>query len=211
MNTVRKMAMLILVLAIVIVPTVACGEKGQTQNQTLKKITLADSPMVLDMSSELPACFERLDAASEGFSNEDMGLGSDCSEVELFFCEDPLQVIYAYFSIIESQTERATTDALLRDEEQIKSMVIEGIQAAAEGGLGSMDVDTNITYPDIGDLAVLGSGTVSAYGASIGYDILIFKSNKVYVFIFSVYLPGENVSLIPLAEEIEQRIGTFSQ
>ncbi len=52
---------------------------------------------------------------------------------------------------------------------------------------------------------------MSAYGFSMGYDMLIFKSNKVYVFIMSVYLPGESVSLVALAEGVEQRIGVFSQ
>ncbi|MFC1897931.1 hypothetical protein ACFLX8_05185, partial [Chloroflexota bacterium] len=59
--------------------------------------------------------------------------------------------------------------------------------------------------------AVLGSGTISAYGVSAGYDMLMFKSNKVYVIIMSMYLSGESVSLVPLAEGIEQRIGMFSQ
>jgi len=100
----------------------------------------------------------------------------------------------------------------LRDEELVESIVMEGIQlGAAEEGVESVDVDTNITYPDIGDLTVLGSGTMSAYGVNIGYDILMFKSIKVYVFIASTYLPGESVSLTLLAEAIEQRIGTFSQ
>ena len=177
-----------------------------------KNITLADAPLVLDMSSELPTSFERLDATAEGMSNKDLGLGPDFSEVELFLSEDPYQMVFAYFSIIESKMERATTDALLKDEEQIKPIAIEGLRAgAAEEGLELGDVTVNVTYPNIGDLAVLGSGTVSAYGSSLGYDLLMIKSNKVYVFISSLYLPGENVPLPPLAEGIEQRIGAFSQ
>lgn len=184
---------------------------SSTSDQT-EKITLADAPLVLDMSSELPTSFERLDATAEGMSNKDLGLGPDFSEVELFLSEDPYQMVFAYFSIIESKMERATTDALLKDEEQIKPIAIEGLRAgAAEEGLELGDVTVNVTYPNIGDLAVLGSGTVSAYGSSLGYDLLMFKSNKVYVFISSLYLPGENVPLPPLAEGIEQRIGAFSQ
>ena len=84
---------------------------------------------------------------------------------------------------------------------------------AVEEGMepSEFDVEVQITYPNIGDLAVLGSGTMSAYGVSFGYDMLVFKSNKVYVFIFSLNLSEESVSLVPLAEVMEQQIGTFSQ
>jgi len=216
MNTVIKTGIVILLLMIMAVPAAACGEPATPTTAeptpTLKKITLADAPMVLDMSSELPASFEHLDAASEELSNADLGLGPDFSEVELFLSEEPYQMIFAYLCIIESRVEQAGSDAVLRDEELVESIVMEGIQlGAAEEGVESVDVDTNITYPDIGDLTVLGSGTMSAYGVNIGYDILMFKSIKVYVFIASTYLPGESVSLTLLAEAIEQRIGTFSQ
>ncbi len=210
MKTIVKIGIFVLALLIMVVPAVACGEPTAPLSE--KKITLADAPIVLDMSSELPASFERLDAASEGLSNEAMGLGSDVSEVELFLCEEPYQMIFAYLCIIESQLERASSDALMRDEEQIESMVLEGLRTgAAEEGVELSEANVEVTHPDVGDLAVLGSGTMSVYGFSIGYDFLMFKSNKVYVFIMSVYLPGESVSLVPLAEGIERRIGVFSQ
>ncbi len=205
-----KIAIFMLAVVIMVVPVVACGES--TTTPTRKKITLADGPTVLDMSSELSSSFERLDAASEGMSNRDIGLGPDWSEVELFLSEEPYQMIFAYFAIIESQVERASSDALIRDEEQVESVVIDSLRAgAAEEGGELSDVAIQVTCPGVGDLSVLGSGTMSAYGVSVGYDILIFKSNKVYVFICSSYLPGESVSLIPSAEGIEQRIGMFSQ
>ena len=205
-----KVGIFMLALLIMVVPIVACGEPTTPPSE--KKITLADAPIVLNMSSELPTSFERLDAASEGLSNEDMELGSDFSEVELFLSEEPYQMVFAYLGIIESQLERASSDALMRDKEQIESMVLENLRAgAAEEGGELSEATVEVTHPDVGDLAVLGSGTVGAYGASIGYDMLIFKSNKVYVFIFSMYLPRESVPLALLARGIEQRIGMFSQ
>ena len=210
MKIVVKIAIFMLAVAIMVVPLVACGEP--TAPPSGKKITLADAPTVLDMAWELPASFERLDAASEGLSNEDVGLGPDFSEVELFLSEEPYQIVFAYLCIIESQLERASSDALMKDEEQIESMVVENLRAGvAEEGVELSEATVEVSYPDVGDLAVLGSGTMGAYGFSMGYDMLMFKSNKVYVSIFSIYLPGEKVSLAPLAIGIEQRIGVFSQ
>lgn len=205
-----KIGIFMLALLVMVVPAVACGEPTSPPSE--KKITLADAPIVLDMSPELPASFERLEAAIEGLSNRDMELGSDFSEVELFLSEEPYQMVFAYLTIIESRLERASSDAFMKDEEQIKSVVIGGLrEGVAEEGVELENVEVQVTYPNIGDLAVLGSGTMSAYGFSMGYDMLIFKSNKVYVFIVSMYLLGESAPLVPLAEGIEQRIGMFSQ
>ena len=87
MKSTVKMGIFILALLIMVVPAVACGEP--TASLSKKKITLSDAPTVLDMAWELSASFERLDAASEGMSNKDMGLGPDFSEVELFLSEEP--------------------------------------------------------------------------------------------------------------------------
>ena len=212
MKIIAKIAIVMLAVLIMVVPAVACGETATPSTLAKPKITLADAPTVLDMAWELSASFERLDAASEGLSNEDMGLGPDFSEVEMFFSEEPFQIVFAYLGIIESRVERAGVDALMRDEEQIESMVVENLRAgAAEEGVELANAEIEVTYPNVGDLAVLGSGTMSAYGVSLGYDILILKSNKVYVTINSIYFPGESIPLAPLAIGIEQRIGVFSQ
>ncbi|MFA5374550.1 MAG: hypothetical protein WC455_02185 [Dehalococcoidia bacterium] len=209
MKTTFRIGIFILALFVTALSTIAC--EGTTSSG-VKKITLADDSTVLNMSTELPASFERLDADSEGMSNNDLGLGSDFTEVTLFLSEDPYQMVFAYYCIIESRTEQAGSDAVMQDEEQIKSIVISGLQAgAAEGGGEFDEVTVDVIYPSVGELAVLGSGTMSTYGMNIGYDILMFKVNKVYVFICSVYLPGEKTSLVPLGTGIEQRIGTFSQ
>jgi hypothetical protein len=214
MKTTIKFGVLTLSLVVIILSTIACNgtTATTTTSSEAKIITLADGSTVLDMSSELPVSFERLDAGTEGMSNKDLGLGSDFTEVELFLSEDPYQMVFAYYCIIESRTERASSDALMKDEEQVKSMVIESLQAGAAEEGGELDkITVDVTYPNVGDIAVLGSGIMSSYGANIGYDLIMFKINKVYVFIASVYLPGENTSLVPLAEKMEQRIKVFSQ
>jgi len=205
-----KAGMSVLIVLSMVASMSACKESNTFSPG--KKITLADSPTVLDMSPELPEDALHLNAASQGLSNRDMGLGSDFSEVELFVCEDPYQMVFAYMCILENQVERSATDAVIRDEEQIESMILVNLQAgAAEEGVYLSDVNVEISYPNIGDLAVYGSGTVSMYGFNMGYDVLMFNVNKVYVFVASVYLSETSASLITVAEGIEQRIGMYSQ
>lgn len=176
-----------------------------------KKITLDDSPIVLDLLPLLPTGFERLDAASEGMSNKDMELGPDFGEVEVFLNEEPYQVIFAYLGIFESRIDQASSDAFLKDDEMVESMIIENIKAgAAEEGVEA-DVVVDITHPQLGDLAMLGKGTMSAFGVYMGYDMLVFKVNKVYVFIMSIYLSDDNESLLPIGKEIAHRINMYSQ
>ncbi len=97
---------------------------------TPKKITLADAPIVLDLSPLLPVSFEHLDAASEGMSNKDLGLGPKASEVVLFLSEEPYQMIWGFLGIIESRSEHATTDALFRDEQQVRNTIYWGLKKA---------------------------------------------------------------------------------
>ncbi len=213
-----KLGIFMLALLIMVMPAVACGEptapSAPTQPTTTpKKITLDDAPLVLDLSPLLPASFERLDAASEGLSNKDMGLGPEASEVELFLSEEPYQMIYCFLMIIEeSRVERAASNAIFRDEQQIKSIVVEGLKAgAAEEGLEIGASEIQITYPNIADIAVLGEGYFSSYGINVGFDILWFRENNVYVFTYSVYLSPEKQPLASIAGEIEHRISMFSQ
>lgn len=213
MKILTKIGVFVLAMLIMAPFMAACGKPTATETPTqAKKITLADVSTVLNMSSELPASFERLDAATEGLSNQDMGLGPEFTEVELFLSEEPFQVIFAYYGILESQIEQAGSDAILQDEEQVKSMILEGMRAeAGDEAIQLGDIEFEASNPDVGDLAILGSGSMNTSGVSIGYDFMAFKVNKVYVFVVSVYLPGESVSLVPVARGIEQRIGTFSQ
>ena len=188
-----------------------CGGGGGPQGA---KITLSDAPVLLDLSPLLPARFERLDAASEGMSNDDLGLGPEFSEVELFLSPEPYQMIYGFILIVERATERAAADAFLRDEQQVRNLVYQGLKegAAKEGyELSESEVEIDITYPNIADFAALGEGRCSMYGVSFGFDMVVFRSNEVYVYLYSVDLSPERQLLPPIATEITHRISMFYQ
>ena len=171
-----------------------------------REITLADAPAILDMSSDLPARFEHLDAAAEGMSNEDLGIGPEFSEVELFLCEEPFQMVFAYMTVIESRIEQAASDAFMRDEEQLKSSILYWLEVGfVEEGMELPDVELHVTYPDIGELAAMGSGEMTIYGVQMGLDLLIFKKDEAYVYICQSYY-GSGLSVAPLAEGVNQRI-----
>jgi hypothetical protein len=67
------------------------------------------------------------------------------------------------------------------------------------------------TYPSIGDLAIWGVGDLESYGYYFGFSALFFRVTKVYVFLYSLSMTKDEVSLKLIAEEIEKRIGQFSQ
>ncbi|MCP3684059.1 MAG: hypothetical protein GY861_15365 [bacterium] len=164
------------------------------------EFTLSDAPQLLDLSSLLPGTFEHIDAASEGMSNADIGLGPVFSEVQVFLSEEPYQLIYMYLCVVESRIEKAASDALLRDDDQIESILLENIRAgAAEEGIYDMKfANTLVSHPNVGDIAALGQGTIEAYGASSGFDILFFRRNDTYIFLCSVYSPNESFESVEL-------------
>jgi hypothetical protein len=176
-----------------------------------REIALADASAILDMSLDLPARFDRVDAASEGMSNRDLGLGPEFSEVELFLSDEPFQMVLAYMTIAASRVERAAMDEWMRDEEQLKSSLLYWLEVGfLEEGMEVPDVELHVTYPKIGQLAAMASGEVAIYGMREGVEILIFKNDEVYVSVCQVYL-GSGVPLVPLAEGINQRIEAFSK
>ena len=74
-------------------------EKGETPpvpkpSTILQKNTLADAEDILNLSPLLSVDFDKVDAASEGMSNAQSGLGDDFSEVHLFLCDEPFQMIW---------------------------------------------------------------------------------------------------------------------
>ena len=178
--------------------------KPSSSALTLPKITLADASKILDVSSDLPANFKRLDTASEGLSREAWGLGPSWSETALFFSENPLQRICAFLTIIESPVKRDSADAIFKDEKGFRLWVL-GIfrEELAKRGIEFTTSNMQVTYPKVGDAAVLGSNG--------GWNVLIFRTGKVYVIVISIHLPGEHQPLLYLAGGIVQRIGLFSQ
>jgi len=197
----------VIVIAIIATPGEPTPAPSPTESTvSTHEITLADAPAILDMSSELPARFGHLDAASEGMSNEDMGLGPEYSEIELFLREEPFQMVYATMTIVETKTGRAAMDEIIRDEEQLKSSLLYWMEVGfAEEGMEFSEVEFHVTYPSIGQLAVMVSGRTSIYGTSMGFEYLLFKNDEVYVEIYNTYY-GSSLSLVPLANGINQRI-----
>jgi len=117
-----------------LIALVACApaSTSSTTISTPKEITLEDASDILNISLLLPSRFDQIDAASEGLSNEDLGLGSDYSEVYLFLAEDPFQVIYSALAISKSRIEQASWDSILEDEYQLKSIIIQNLKAGAD-------------------------------------------------------------------------------
>jgi len=177
-----------------------------------RKISLDDAPDILDISLLLPSRYIEVDAASEKMSNKDMGLGSDFSEVQLYISDDPFQMIYGFMGIITSRLDAAIFDKQLRDESYIKDLIRESILEGAKSEGGQVTVpNLEATYPSIGDLAIWGVGDLESYGYYFGFSALFFRVNKVYVFLYSLSMTKDEVSLKLIAEEIEKRIGQFSQ
>ena len=179
---------------------------------TLGEITIADAEYVLNLLPLLPAAFDKVDAASEGMSNADLGLGDDFSEVQVFISDEPFQMIYGVLAIIDSRIERSSVDAIMNDETMISNLIKENVKAGAlEEGFEMGEIELNITYPTLGDSAFLGEGYMTIVGLSAGFDALWFRSNKVYVMVYSVYYTLERQRLLPIGEELERRISQYSQ
>ena len=195
-----------LVLLIACAPTVTNEEEVASP----KEITLDDAPDILNITLLLPVRFEHLDAASEGMSNEDLELGPRFSEVQLFFSEDPFQMVYCFVGIEQSRIEQTAFDRIMEDEYQIRTMIENAIkEGAAEEGFEVTVPIIDITYPDIGDLALLGEGYMESYGFQFGFDTLMFRSNTVFVYFYSVYMSSDKVSLLSIAQEIESRLNNY--
>ncbi len=196
-----------------IIPLLSCnsGSSQEEQTSTSKKISLNDARDILDISLLLPDNFEELDAASEGLSNKDLELGSDASEVYVFFSEDePLQLIYHFIGITESRIEAASFDNMIEDEAATEAMLIDSLQAGAEEEGIDLEVpDISISHPEIGDKALLGIGSVESYGFIYELETLFFRINHVYYYGYSFNWSTDKVSLESIAQEIEKRINNY--
>lgn len=179
---------------------------------TPRKITLSDAENILNILPFLPKTFEEVDSASEGISNADLGLGPDFSEVYLFLSDEPFQMIYGCLGIIDSRIEQAYWDSAMKDESQIKNLIIESIKAGIlEEGGDFQNPEIQITHPSIGNSAIFGEGHFSSYDITIGFDTIWFRIDNVYVIFYSGYQSLSRQSLLPIAKELERRIGQYSQ
>jgi hypothetical protein len=143
-------------------------------------------------------------------SKEDMELGSDCSEVQLFLSEDPFQMVYCVLMITSSRIEQASFDRGIEDEYQLEVLIENSLkEGATEQGFELTVPRIEITYPNIGDSAFLGEGYMESYGYQLGFDTLWFRSNTVAVFLYSMYMSSDNEPLLPIAQEIENRLNNY--
>jgi hypothetical protein len=217
MSKIIKATMLVLIVLLLLVPG-ACGKSGDTTTAAVPtaakpKLTLNDAAAVLDLSKVLPAEFKKLDAAEEGMSNADMGLGPEFSEIQAYLSETPNQVVFAYYGIVEDAAERAESEAVFSNEDEFKKLMMDSFISGLSGGSDTTpDMTMDITKPDIGDKAVLSQGTVNINGAEIGYGILFFRINKVYVFVCVVGINSDGMaSVADLGRSIEKNIDQYSQ
>ena len=98
-------------------------------------------------------------------------------------------------------------DALLKDDEQAKYFVKENLKAlASKEGLEIGAPETDVSHPAVGDLAVLIEGSIKSLGTQYNFDNLTFKVGEVYVYLYSIYFGSDRLSLIPIAQAIEQNI-----
>jgi len=175
------------------------------------ELTLDDSKEVLELLSILPDSFTTIDAESMGITREKMGFPSDCSEFEAVMSVNPVQMIAANYCLLDSETRIAVQDAMIKDEKLLRNLLESGIKMSADiKGIDVTGTVTNITYPKIGDLAVIGEGTMSAKGQTMGYDLAIVRAGKVSLTIISVYFSKDRHKLTPLAEAIVDRIKSYN-
>jgi hypothetical protein len=98
-------------------------------------------------------------------------------------------------------------DALLKNDEQAKYFATENMKALVKkGGVESGVPDIEVTHPAVGDLAVEIDGSTTALGTKYNFNLLTFKVNQVYVYIYSLYFGSDRSPLLPIAQKIEQNI-----
>jgi len=201
---------LIVILTVTLIGCVSTAPTSESED-SLKEITLDDGVDILNISFLLPSRFEHLDAASEDMSREDLGFREDeSSEVQLYLSEEPFQMIYCLLAIEKGRIQQAAFDSEIEDMPMMEALIREHIIAGAVAeGLELTVPNIDLTYPNIGDSAILGEGYMVSYGYPYGFDTLWFRSNSVVVVIYSMYMSADKVSLAPIAKEIEQRLDNY--
>ena len=175
-----------------------------------REITLADSPQVLDLSSFLPDSFEHVDADSIGYSTQQQEMDFDFSETEVFVKEYTFQLISCSYTIVGSVIQRASYDEQFKDEQLVKSLLLDEITNSDVGTEFNIeDINIDISYPQIGDMAILGECTYHIESHPFGSDLLVVKVGKVYLIIETLYHQWRQVKLPSIAEEIINRINEF--
>jgi hypothetical protein len=194
----------------------ACQSPEETEPDVeAPRITLADAPEILNLSSLLPPGFAQEDPELRGPSKEDLGLGADASEVQVYRADSPFQTVYCFLRIIEDQEERRRTDLAIYDEDGTRRLMntyLDAVAASSRGGV-FIEPDIHISYPEVGTGAVLAQGGISFDDTAVTFDMLLFRStaSRVYVSVHSWYVSPPRVSVTEIARKIEQRIEGFGR
>lgn len=201
----------------VLVSVVAMTGCSALTGQKPTGMTLEDAPAVLDLSSVLPSGFVKLDEwnpLAQGLTKENLGLGFDASEPHAFWSDDPFQLVYCFLRIIEGPTEQGATARGLFDENAVRGMVTTFLDfVAGEQGFELPEPRIVVSYPAIGVGAALAEGEIETDDGTLRFDMLSFRSadKRVFGFVHSWYLPGEQESVVKLGREIEKRITAFNR
>jgi hypothetical protein len=180
-------------------------------------MTLEDAPAVLDLSSVLPAGFVKLDewqALAQGVTRENLGLGPDASDLQIFRSDSPFQLVYGFLRIVEDASGQSAAARSLFDEDSIRVMVATFFDfVAAEQGFDLPEPQVTVSYPAIGIGAALAEGEIDIQDGTLTFDMLSFRSadERVFGFVHSWHLPGEQESVLSLGHEIERRITAFNR
>lgn len=171
-----------------------------------EKVTLADAPTILDLSSELPGDFDyETSQHRPGYEYVKLGLGP-WSEWHIFSREEPFQVVRSTMTILSSEAEIIACDELLEDPDRIQSVYVAWYQGEKmeDWDLISMDV-----HPaDTGDVAVLILTEATTQGYIFQNRTLYFRCENVVVLV-STFYSIEAPPIIELARTIEQRIRNY--
>ena len=171
-----------------------------------EKVTLADAPTILDLSSELPGDFDyETSQHRPGYEYVKLGLGP-WSEWHIFSREEPFQVVRSTMTILSSEAEIIACDELLEDPDRIQLVYVAWYQGEKmeDWDLISMDV-----HPaDTGDVAVLILTEATTQGYIFQNRTLYFRCENVVVLLGTFY-SIEAPPIIELAGTIEQRIRNY--
>jgi len=203
----------VLLMALSLLVTKGSGCAGTQE----KSITLDDAPDILDLSDYLPDRFAHVEAWRLQLSKENVGLGPDASEVEVFLSQEPYQLLYFFIRVVESVEEQDRAMDAIYDSQGVETTMKPYIeQAARRQDVESVSPRIEVFYPAIAGGAVLGQGRADLGEYDLHFDMLWFRSEspRAFVYLYSWYTaaeeelgpPLDTVSLISVAREVGLRI-----
>lgn len=173
---------------------------------------LSDAPYYLDVSSVLPG-FTKVDAASQGLSNADLGLGPDFSEVEVYMLDNPVQITFMYMAIASGDFEKNDILADFDNEPLLEEFLQTGFVTAP--GTEDMELTINWLEVDVGDRGKTAACTITCPGLpDTEFDFLIFYQESgddaALVFVLSIWEPGTapTVDVETIGHEISDRLAS---